>query len=126
MDVSHAVPREDFLFITLIFIIALVILALLFPSLYEQEAVPTASAAGLGLLRAIAHATGGTHTHTHTHTPMHTPTPTAARHDHPDFELKAGMGRVVILLLGAVEHALLLLFVGLWFALPRYPRWVRL
>ena len=31
------------------------------------------------------------------------------------------MGRVVILLLGSVEHLLVLLFIGLWFALPRYP-----
>ena len=32
----------------------------------------------------------------------------------------------VILLLGSVEHLLVLLFVGLWFAMPRYPHWVRL
>jgi hypothetical protein len=31
------------------------------------------------------------------------------------------MGRVVILVLGFVEHLLVLLFIGLWFAVPRYP-----
>ena len=87
-------------------------MALLFPSLYAEEE-PLAAAEGRprDFLQAIAQAVVGAAT---------------KQHDHNEFEVKAGMGRVVILLLGSVEHLLVLLFIGLWFALPRYPRWVRL
>ena len=89
-------------------------MALLFPSLFAEEPPAAAAAAGRGVLGAIAQAT------------KHAAGGAAPPHDHPDFELRAGMGRFVILMLGCVEHLLVLLFVGLWFALPRYPRWVRL
>ena len=85
-------------------------MALLFPSLYAEEE-PVAAAEGRDFLQAIAQAVVGAAT---------------KQHDHNEFEVKAGMGRVVILLLGSVEHLLVLLFVGLWFAMPRYPHWVRL
>lgn len=91
-------------------------MALIFPSLFAQEppAAAAAADAGRSLFGAIAQAT------------KHAVGAAAPLHDHLDFELRAGMGRFVILMLGGVEHLLVLLFVGLWFALPRYPRWVRL
>lgn len=43
-----------------------------------------------------------------------------------EYGVKKGMGRFVVLLLGAVEHALLLLLLGLELLLPNKPSWVRL
>ena len=57
------------------------------------------------------------------------PDPTqAALHpsEHHDFAVRKGMGRFVVLVLGAIEHALLALVLGLELCLPAVPRWVRL
>ena len=43
-----------------------------------------------------------------------------------EFGVRKGMGRFVVLLLGVVEHTLLLLLLGLELLLPKKPSWVRL
>eukprot|EP00966_Prymnesium_polylepis_P329749 7385427-Prymnesium_polylepis.1 len=47
-------------------------------------------------------------------------------HDHGEMVVKAGMGRFIVLVLGAVEHALLLLLLCTEAFMPRAPGWVTL